>query len=163
MLGAIQYGEPYGPFENQWTPEDWLKTDKPTSTVSGTVNGYAYIIGDESIPSEMSEMVVMIENTILKNMLFENVEVETGKAYWLASRGVSAYSDDDYANFGPGFVYGGGGMTIAGFGYDAFHSDGGEYDFSDGASVRPVVLLKSDITVEEIQKIADQPDSWQNQ
>ena len=163
FAGLPQYGEPYGPFENQWTPEDWLKTDKPTSTVSGTVNGYAYIIGDESVPSEMSEMVVMVENTRLKNMLFENVEAETGKAYWLASRGVYAYPDDDYAAFGLGIVYDGGGMTIAGIGIYTFSSDGHEIDYSDAASVRPVVLLESDITVEEIQKIADQPDSWQNQ
>lgn len=160
--GGIKYGESYGPFENQWTPEDWLKADQPTSTVSGTVSGYAYIIGDESLPPEASEMVVMVENTRLKNMLFENVEPETGKAYWLASRGVYAYPDDDCARFGPGLVYDGGGMTLAGVGGDTFFSDGYEYVISDGAFVRPVVLLKSDITVEEIQKIADQPDSWQN-
>ena len=163
FAGAIQYGEPYGPFENQWTPEDWLKTDKPTSTVSGTVNGYAYIIGDESLPSEASEMAVTLENTRLKNMLFENVEPETGKAYWLASRGVCAVPDGVYAGFGPGVVYDDGGMTGAGFGYVTFYSGGGERDGSVFAAVRPVVLLESDITVEEIQKIADQPDSWQNQ
>ena len=162
MQGAIQYGENYGPFEGQWTPEDWLKSGQPTSTVSGPVTGYGYMIGNESLPPEYSAMTVNVENTRLRSMLFDNVEAQTGKAYWLASRGVYAYLGDDYAHFGPGIVYAGGGVTVAGIGGNTFGSDGDEYVVSGGAAVRPLVVLKSDITKSEISIKEDQPDSWQS-
>ena len=156
MQGAIQYKDNYGPFENQWTPEDWIKPDKPTSTVSGEVSGYAYAIDNGSLPSELSGIATTVENERLRSMLFDNVEIETGKAYWLASRGVYAYSDDSYAYFGPGLVYAEDGLTTAGVGSNAFVSVGYERDRSGAAAVRPVVILNSDVLVE---KIEDQPDS----
>lgn len=153
MNDAIQYGEKYGPFASQWTPEDWLKADQPTSTVSGTVDAYAYIIGEES-------GMVNVENTRLKNMLFNNVEYQVGKAYWVASRGAYAYSGVDCAYFGPGVVDGENGMTGAGVGYDTSYSYGLEY--GRGFAVRPVVVLKSDITKDQINKIADKvEEDWQ--
>ena len=158
MQGAIQYKESYGPFEGQWTPEDWLKQNRPTSTVSGEVNAYAYLIDNGSLPSEFSGIATTVENERLRSMLFDNVEPETGKVYWLASRGVHAVSDDSYARFGPGIVVTGDGLTIAGVGNRTFNSNGYEYDFSDDAAVRPVVILNSDVLIE---KIEDQPDSWQ--
>ena len=160
MQGALQYKDTYGPFESQWTPEDWLKEGQPTSTVQDEVTGYAYVIDMGGLPSELQDVALTVENPRLKSMLFDNVEYGTGKAYWLASRGAYAYSDGSYACFGPGFVYTGGGVTGAGVGYGAFVSNGGEGDTSDYAAVRPVVILKSDITVDEIQKIADEADSW---
>ena len=60
---------------------------------------------------------------------------------WLASRGVYANPDDDYANFGPGIVNDDGGMTIAGIGNNTFNSNGDENDNSDNASVRPVASI----------------------
>lgn len=49
---------------------------------------------------------------------------------WLASRGVYANSDDDYANFGPGIVNTEDGMTIAGISNNTFNSNGNENDNS---------------------------------
>ena len=158
MQGAIQYKESYGPFEGQWTPEDWLKQNRPTSTVSGEVNAYAYLIDNGSLPSELSGIATTVENERLRSMLFDNVERGTGKAYWLASRGVFARSGDSYARFGPGFVFTEDGLTLAGVGNYTFNSDGNEYDYSGYAAVRPVVILNSDVLIE---KIEDQPDSWQ--
>ena len=70
------------------------------------------------------------------------------KAYWLASLGVRAHSD--YAAFGPGSVYDGdafsGGLNL--FGSDGIWRAG-------GFAVRPVVVLKSNITVDQIQVIDD--------
>ena len=158
MQGFIQYKESYGPFEGQWTPEDWLKQNRPTSIVSGEVSAYAYLIDNGSLPSELSGIATTVENERLRSMLFDNVEPETGKAYWLASRGVYASSDDSYASFGPGFVFTGDGMTLAGVGNYTFGSNGVENGNSDYAAVRPVVILNSDVLIE---KIEDQPDSWQ--
>ena len=161
MQGAIQYKGTYGPFENQYTPESYLN-GKTTTNVGGEVTGYAYMIGNDSLPPEYSAMTVNVENTRLRSMLFDNTEAQTGKAYWLASRGVFAYSDDVSAGFGPGIVYTGGGMTIAGFSNTTFYSDGYENDTSGFAAVRPVVILKSEITKSDIPIIEDQADSWQS-
>ena len=84
-------------------------------------------------------------------MLFDNVEPETGKAYWLASRGVCANSDDSYAYFGPGIVNAGGGMAGAGVGIITFRSNGNEFGNSGYAAVRPVVILNSDVLIEKIE------------
>ena len=73
---------------------------------------------------------------------------------WLASRGVYANSDNDYANFGPGIVNSEDGMTMAGVGNNTFNSNGNENDNTVGyAGVRPVVVLKSDITKDQLQKV----------
>ena len=90
-------------------------------------------------------------------MLFNNVEWQTGASYWLASRGVGAYSDGAY--FGPGMVLEDGGMTIAAT-YYMFYSDGNE---NDGyAAVRPVVVLKSEVSTDEVYKIDDQEEEIWN-
>ena len=74
----------------------------------------------------------------------------------LASRGVNANPDN--ANFGPGMVNTDGGITNAGT-YNMFNSNGNENE--DWAAVRPVVVLKSNITVEQIQVIEDQTEeTW---
>ena len=90
-------------------------------------------------------------------MLFDNVEPETGKAYWLASVGVYAYSGDAY--FGPGVVYTGGGFTRAG---TAITFDSGGTELGSYAAVRPVVILKSNITLDQIQVIEDQTEEEWN-
>ena len=130
---------------------------KTTTNVGGEVTGYAYMIGNDSLPPEYSAMTVNVENTRLRSMLFDNTEAQTGKAYWL-----SAYSDDVYAGFGPGFVTTVGGMPGAGISYYPFSSTGNEYDTSGYAAVRPVVILKSEITKSDIPIIEDQADSWQS-
>ena len=161
MQGAIQYKGTYGPFENQYTPESYLN-GKTTTNVGGEVTGYAYMIGNDSLPPEYSAMTVNVENTRLRSMLFDNTEAQTGKAYWLASRGVSAASDGVFANFGPGVVGTAGGVAMAGFGNNTFISFGSEPDYSGSAAVRPVVILKSEITKSDIPIIEDQADSWQS-
>ena len=120
--------------------------------VSGTVDGYYYSINSEETP-----VTVTVDNERIYNMLFNNVEWQTGASYWLASRGVYAYSD--YAGFGPGMVSEGGGVTDAGTG-DMFGSDGNEYGVC--AAVRPVVVLKSEVSTDEVYKIDDQEEEIWN-
>ena len=135
---------------------------KTTTNVGGEVTGYAYMIGNDSLPPEYSAMTVNVENTRLRSMLFDNTEAQTGKAYWLASRGVSAFSGGDSALFGPGIVVSEDSMTVAGFSYYAFTSNGYERVLSGNAAVSPVVILKSEITKSDIPIIEDQADSWQS-
>ena len=89
-------------------------------------------------------------------MLFNNVEYGTGATYWLASRGVHAYSD--HAGFGPGLVREGDGVTFAGTN-SMFYSYG--YEHGGWAAVRPVVVLKSEVSTDEVYKIDDQTEeTW---
>lgn len=162
--GLIQYGEKYGPYDyettgrNHYTPESWLN-GKTETTVEGTVDGYAFIIGKmEGVPT------VQMENTRAKSMLFDNIEIgnngkTTGRAYWLASCGAYASLDDDYASFGLGGVFEIGSMTYVEIGNGVFSSYG--YENGYGLAVRPVVSLKSEITKSEISKIPDKvEDNW---
>ena len=162
--GLIQYGEKYGPYDyettgrNHYTPESWLN-GKTATTVEGTVDGYAFIIGKmEGVPT------VQMENTRAKSMLFDNIEIgnngkTTGRAYWLASCGAYASPGDDYASFGPGVVLEIGSMTYAEIGNGVFSSHG--YENGYRLAVRPVVSLKSEITKSEISRIADKgEDNW---
>ena len=75
------------------------------------------------------------------------------KSYWLASLGVSANTGYD-SFMGPGSAYEG--VASAGS-YDLFGSDGRWNAF--GFAVRPVVSLKSNVTVKQLQKIDDQTES----
>ena len=146
-----KYGEEYNFPTGHYTPESWL--DNQTSVpVSGTVDGYTYAINAEEIP-----VTVTVENERIYNMLFNNVEWQTGASYWLASRGVVAGSDDAY--FGPGMVYEVGGMTFAGT-VSMFDSVGNER--GDYAAVRPVVVLKSEVSTDEVYKIDDQEEEIWN-
>ena len=154
--GAIQYGETFGPFaENNWTPEAWISGKKPQESLQDEVSGYAYFIGEIPAEAGISANGVKVENETLRSMLFDNVEYETGNAYWLASRGVYAVSDDDSAYFGPGIVVSEDGLTVAGVGRCTFYSYGYEVDNSGCAGVRPVVILKSDINKDQIQKVTE--------
>ena len=143
--GSIQYKEPYGPFENQYTPESYLN-GKTKTTVKDNVSAYAFIIGNEAGQ-------VSVNNERLKEMLFDNVELGKGKAYWVAGRGAYANVVDGNAYFGPDAVFEYGGIVGAGFGYYTFNSDGDEVGV--GLAVRPVVSLKSEISEEPVPKIED--------
>ena len=154
--GAIQYGETIGPFaENNWTPEAWISGKKPQESLQDEVSGYAYFIGEIPAEAGISANGVKVANETLRSMLFDNVEPVTGNAYWLSSRGVFAGSDVDYARFGPGIVFSEGGLTVAGVGGDTFVSGGFEVDRSGYAGVRPVVILKSNINKDQIQKVTE--------
>lgn len=152
-----QYGGTYS-FANHYTPESWLN-GKTQTTVTGTIDGYGYAI---NAPAEAGRPSATVSDTRLYNLLFENVEwangMATGRAYWLASRGV--YAGSGTANFGPGAVVERGGMTLAISGYDMFYSAGDEY--GDGFAVRPVVVLRSDVTESDIQKIEDKTETTWN-
>lgn len=156
MTGSLQYGETYN-FENHYTPESWLD-GKKTTTVTGTVDGYAFIINP---PSEMGITSVTLEDERTYNLLFDNVEYGNtmGKPYWLASRGVCTVSGG-CAYFGPGVVDAVGGMTLAGTGSYMFYSNG--YEDGLGFAVRPVVILKSNVTEDSIHKIDDQTEEEWN-
>ena len=144
------YGESYS-FENHYTPQSWLTSTK--TTVSGTVNGYYYSINSQ----DGSNPYVTMSNNRIYNMLFDNVEF-SGRAYWLASVGVLAYSD--YARFGPANVNEGGGVVGAGT-HIMFGSDG-DYERAFSFAVRPVVSLKSGVTNEQCSKTTDKTEATWN-
>lgn len=145
-----EYGEEYE--LEGYTPESWLN-GKELTTVGGngaTVDGYAYTIN-----SQMSTGAPYVELKDERSykMLFNNTEYPGGAQYWLASRGVVADSSDAY--FGPGMVATGYGFTIAGT-RNVFYSYG--YESDNWAAVRPVVILKSEVTTDEVYKIEDPAD-----
>ena len=127
---------------------DYTLTNPPQSATAGTkINGdaYGFIYNYEAYQS----LGIDIDKRTY-DMLFAGTTDEDNyaKAYWLASPGVYAYSD--YASCGPGVVFGG----LAASGYrDLFVSVG--YWDAYGCAVRPVVVLKSNIKVDQIHKIED--------
>ena len=145
--GFLNYGEPYS-FSNHYTPDNWIKTPKTKTTVSGNVNGYYYIINKEMKPGAP---YVSVKNKRIYYMLFDNIESRTGKSYWLASVGVTATSD--YATFAPALVEEYEGLVGAGIG-NMFYSDGDEED-CNYCGVRPVVHLKPEVTNEQCKKTKD--------
>ena len=95
----------------------------------------------------------------LYNLLFDNVEYGSGKPYWLASRCVYAYSG--YAYFYVRCVFSDEGDTYV-LGHNLFNLNGNEYGI--GFAVRPVVVLKSDVTEKSIHKIEEQiEERWEYQ
>ena len=157
VLNSKQYGDTYS-YPNQYTPELWLQIGKKedstkATTVSGTVNGYSYSINskvDESAPS------VTVANTRVADMMFKDVEIDTGKMYWLASRGVLPFSDSAF--FGPGYVLTQTGYTLCSNFSRMYLPNGFGTDLSK--AVRPVVILKSDVMATAVPKIADQAPTW---
>ena len=74
------------------------------------------------------------------------------KSYWLASPGV--FADSDIAGFGPGAVIRGGASSGSGY---LFNSSGGWTAI--GFAVRPVVVLKSSVTVDQLEVVADKTEA----
>ena len=154
-------------FEGHYTPARWIEIGKADAdgskgiTVSGTTNGYAYVVAkteeEKTTLEGQGKKPVLLTNTKIYNMLFDKTKYGTEKAYWLASRGVVARSG--IAGFGPGAVFSVGGLAQAVSCYYNFGSSGGSN--YDSLAVRPVVCLDPAVTVDQIQKIADQPDSWE--
>ena len=157
--GGTQYKAPYPPegvtFTNHYTPADWLKDPKVSSTVSGTTDAYAYAVNApaEDVAQGIPTVEMNAESAAYK-LLFENTAYEydmgtvNGRPYWLASHGV--YVDPYSAIFGPGAVVSDGGVACARSVNAMFGSDGIE-DVA-GMAVRPVVVLGSGVTANEIQK-----------
>ena len=88
------------------------------------------------------------------NAIFKDAADYDSKQYWLASPGVVV--DSSIAGFGPGFV---GGGNVSSGGSALFYSRG--YGSGYGFGVRPVVSLKSTVTVEQLEKTTGTADaSW---
>ena len=141
------YGQTYS-YTNQYaSPEDYLAGTK--SNFSKTSDFYGYMANNPALTTATDQR--------LYNLLFDNVELGSGKAYWLASRCV--YARSSRAGFIVRYVFSDGGDTGVG-GRDLFYSDGLEH--YDGFAVRPVVILKSNVTEDSIHKIDDQTEEEWN-
>ena len=149
-----QYGEIFN-LSNQYTPESWLGGQQQT-TVSGNVTGYSFEITNET----EGIAALPITNTRAKNMLFDNIEINTGKAYWLSSKGTLFNEAQEFVSFGLYCVSNNNvGLMNSEYGYSNFVSIGAI--FGVNLSVRPVVILKPDITKEQVGKIADKvEETW---
>ena len=152
--GAQQYGTSFS-FKDQYTPKLWLEIGKKADatkaiTVDGDgegtkgVTGYAYYVNSTNAEITSAKMT----NTRAYDLLFKGADT---KPYWLASRGVVAYSEG--AGFGPAYVGIDDDGASAGIGNDFFASTGNEGN--GGLAVRPVVILKSDVMATDVAKIAD--------
>lgn len=136
-----------------YTAEDYTPEGAATLThaTAGTkVNGDAYMIRYDY--DGYQELGLDIDRRTY-DMLFKDTTEEEGysKSYWLASPGVRADSDD--AGFGPGAVDGG----LAGSGFALFGSGG--YWGAVGFAVRPVVVLKSNVTVDQVKVVSDKTEA----
>ena len=151
--GIQQYGTSFS-FENQYTPKLWLEIGKKADatkaiTVDGDgegtkgVTGYGYYVNSTNAEITSAKMT----NTRAYDLLFKGADT---KPYWLASRGVLAFSG--VAVFGPAAVGIDDDGADAGIGF-LFYSTGNGYD--GGLAVRPVVILKSDVMATDVAKIAD--------
>ena len=99
-----------------------------------------------------SDAGIVDQSSKLYEVLFKGTEmigdgspssVVGGKAYWLASSGVTMYGSS-FCGFGPGAVYG----SLAYTGGDLFSSNGNS--FACWLAGRPVVYLQSGVTVEDL-------------
>ena len=133
---------------------NYTLTNPPQPATAGeTVNADLWAFFYTTAPGEDTR-ASYIDETVF-DMLFAGTTGSSNyaKSYWLASPGVYALSDDAY--FGPGV----GGDGLAGSGVGLFYSDG--YWYAGGFAVRPVVVLKSNITVDQVKEIEDQEeDPW---
>ena len=134
---------------------DYTLTNPPQNATAGNsveADAWMFLYTTEMDGATRAEY---IDETVY-DLLFKDTtgDANYAKSYWLASPGVYAYSS--YAAFGPGAVYNG--YAYSGS-CDLFYSYGGWRAY--GFAVRPVVVLKSNITVEQIQVIEDQTEeTW---
>ena len=139
------YSYPTSSYPTQYeSPEDYIAGNKVTTlnSFSKTSDAY-YYEGSDAIASSSQ----------LYDILFARTGQTDGdyRYYWLASRAVGV--DSDYCSWGPGIV--GRGEAYSGY-YGFFYSYG--YSLGGFNAVRPVVYLKSDVTVDQLQKV-DTPTS----
>ena len=114
-----------------------------TASFEKTSNAY-YYEGSDAIDS----------TSALYDILFARTGQTDGdyRYYWLASRAVFVYPD--FCDWGPGRVDYGRAYSYV---YGLFYSYGGSY--RGLRAVRPVVYLKSDVTVDQLQKEINTPSS----
>ena len=141
------YGEAYK-YEDAYSPASWID-GKKRETIEGNEDGYYYEVNLTGIAvyDLGASLTVTVANKKAEEMLFDNVEIDGGKCYYLASRGVWAgYS---YATYGISVVRTEEGMTFVGDNYK-FRSSG--FDTEVWCGVRPVVILKSSVTETQVPK-----------
>ena len=136
------FGEKYTYKEGDYAPENYMNdvyggTSYTRKVIGDTAEGNAYYYSYDIVGTSTS-------NPTLYELLFDGTTSEDSyaKSYWLASPGVYAFSS--YANFGPGFVDDGGVYSYN----NLFYSNGNWRAFR--MAVRPVVSLKSSVTLSEI-------------
>ena len=136
------FGEKYTYKEGDYAPENYMNdvyggTSYTRKVIGDTAEGNAYYYSYDIVGTSTS-------NPTLYELLFDGTTSEDSyaKSYWLASPGV--YAGSSFAYFGPGSVVGG----YVNSNYYLFYSDGGWYAIR--MAVRPVVSLKSSVTLSEI-------------
>ena len=136
------FGEKYTYKEGDYAPENYMNdvyggTSYTRKVIGDTAEGNAYYYSYDIVGTSTS-------NPTLYELLFDGTTSEDSyaKSYWLASPGVFAYSS--YAYFGPGIV--GDGRVVSRS--NLFNSNG--YWNANRLAVRPVVSLKSSVTLSEI-------------
>ena len=137
-----------------YTADDYTPEGAATLThaTAGTkVNGDAYMIMYDY--DGYQELGLDIDRETYDMLFAGTTEGDNyAKSYWLASPGVYAYSDRAF--FGPGAVDGG--VAASGIG-SLFVSYGFWYAY--GFAVRPVVVLKSSVTVDQLEVVADKTEA----
>ena len=143
--GCGVLGNTYTYKSTDYTPESYIagKNVDTNKTPSVTSDVYWYAWRNLTI------------DATLKEMLFSKTtrSDKFSKAYWLASPGADA--GESGVNFGPGYVING---FVAEGGNILFSSDG--YWFASRLSVRPVVYLNSEVSVDDLQKTEAGTDTW---
>ena len=139
------FGQTYTYRLGDYAPENYLKEKYPSKYTSlvakkanDTVDGTAFMFSYED-PS------VVDPSSKLYDILFKGTtsSENRAKSYWLASSGVIVVGSS-YCAFGPGAV----GDGFAGTGFGMFRSGGGSGEA--WLAVRPVVYLRSDVTVKDL-------------
>ena len=169
----------------EWQPvnSDWLnemdarvaENSADIDSLMGRSSRYVVHLGDNTSPNQEELQTAYEETSGLDynylhskgliisergyNMLFEDTvdDANSSKAYWLASSGVYAASYEARFSLGivdEGKVYRGCIYNQGGVDYHLFNSD--DHWCSFGYAVRPVIILNSNVTVNDVHKIADQ-------
>lgn len=152
------FGESYKYVAGDYAPENYMLdtygekynnlTRKSVSeSANGKVDGSTYMY-------PYTESSIVDQDSTIYDILFSKTTESEGytKSYWLASPGV--FVGSGFAVFGPGAVNGG----DAGSGVGVFTS-GGYWDAYEFA-VRPVVVLNSGVSVDEIKVVEEKTDNW---
>jgi Tfp pilus assembly protein PilE len=141
------FGQTYTYKSGDYAPENYMGTG--SKRVGDVVEGSAYML-------PITEASVVEQESKLYEVLFKGTTEEErySKTYWLASVGVYI-SGSSCAFFSPGGVNGG----IAAAGGDGLFGSHGNY-VEYWMAVRPVISLKSDITVENIKVINGTEEEW---
>ena len=139
------FGEKYTYKIGDYAPENYLKEKYPSKYQSLTAKKANDTVDGTAFAFSYEDPSVVDPNSKLYEILFKGTTEEDhfAKSYWLASSSVNIGGSSS-CNFGPGVVYEG----YVGTGYYMFFSGG--YTYADWHAVRPVVYLRSDVTVKDL-------------